>query len=135
MKAALLAAAILLTGCATQHAPISARPPDSAIPGTDYGAYPTQYEFTIRTHARGRLLDPDSAQLSIPPPRKAVTYRLSWKGSVVDRQGYAVPVTVRAKNVYGGYAPAQVWWYFWEHGDLRYIWLDGLSQPQVTFTE
>ena len=62
------------------------------------GALPTNYEAKIKNLFDDYLKDPESARYKFGTPVKAYSEALndSWKG-------WAVPVSINAKNSYGGY--------------------------------
>lgn len=80
----------------------------------NFGAYPTDSEGLIKAWAETTLKDPESARyVHFSKPRK------EW--AVAQKQpiyGWSVCVTINAKNGFGGYTGAQVWWFFIQDGKI-----------------
>jgi len=88
------------------------RPSQEEIANADYGAYPTDYAEIIRSHMARRLKDPYSARydfLNEPLP--------GWQGGLGGVVfGYRVCVLVNAKNSYGGYTGAKLYFFMIKDG-------------------
>ncbi|KRA06231.1 hypothetical protein ASD70_15140 [Pseudomonas sp. Root569] len=97
------AASLLLTGCV--------KPTPEQLENPDYGPYPFDYDRTIKAYMARTQPDPDSTKfqfLGDPIPM--------WNGIFGLRFGYGMCVIVNAKNIYGGYAGQELW-FFMLRGD------------------
>lgn len=86
---------LVLTGCATSF--------QKPTPGTDYGAYPENYQDLIKGYMETVLIDPESARYRFNPPRKAYVNQGLAYGGKVQWTGFGVPFFVNSKNRFGGY--------------------------------
>jgi hypothetical protein len=102
----------IMAGCTSIAAKETPIVPDMAH--ANFGPYPTDYEGLIKTWAELKLKDPESARyVQFSKPRK------EW--AVADSQpiyGWSVCATINAKNSYGGYSGAQVYWFFFRDGKI-----------------
>ena len=95
MRKIIIAACILLSGCAGKG--LLGNNPEDA------GALPSNYQDQIMAKLQAGLKDPESARISIGSP-----YLSSCRRGVYGTfHGWAVPVTVNAKNSFGAYTGAQ----------------------------
>lgn len=136
-----LTAAALLSGCATTPKVV---PPDtitkSQVRSANYGAYPSNYQSSIRQHLHKSLLDYDSAKIDFYMKPVKIFYldtmyytgykdfskvfRASHSGTNNGRDWKGFPlyvacVNVNAKNTYGGYTGWQSYEYYFQ-GDQWY---------------
>lgn len=70
-------------------------------PNADYGPVPSDYEEKIKAEFDTRLIDPESARYEFGKPVKA--YDNNIFSGEIDWIGYAVEITLNAKNRLGGY--------------------------------
>jgi len=110
----------LLPGCSTPYS-------REELAELDYGPYPSDgYEERIKDHFKGRLIDPTSPIYTFTQPVKR------WHGGVVifgiERgYGWRVCGTVNAKNRFGGYTGAQLFYVLIRHdmivfADISPLW-------------
>ena len=90
-----LLAATIMTGCATGF--------KQPATGSNYGAYPENYETLVKQSFDETLIDPESARFRFLKPRKGYSNRGWALGGDVVWQGYLVQTRVNAKNRFGGY--------------------------------
>lgn len=84
------------------------------IANADFGAYPLGYEALIRAWFETALKDPESARyMHFSKPRKE--WAVAQKKPIY---GWSVCATINAKNSYGGYTGAQVWWFSIQDGKV-----------------
>lgn len=106
----LLFAMLLLSGCMTT-------PSTTQLSNANYGQLPSNYKENIQNAIIGGLKDPDSAKFKFGEPRKAYL-----QGGLPDDfkmyYGWAVPVSVNAKNSYGGYVGYKTMYYMYSNGQL-----------------
>ena len=96
-----LAAVILIQGCATPH------PTAAELQRANYGPSPSNYKVIIATYLRETLKDPFSAQVEfLNQPTKAWT---KWSGEL--DVGYGVCVAVNARNSFGGYTGFELYYF------------------------
>lgn len=101
IRISFLASILLFIGCARQ-------PYQQPAANSKFGSPPASavYEKEIKSHFEATLKDPYSAHYKFMKPYKA--YSNSWvSGKQTYWQGWAVQVSVNAKNSYGGYTGAQ----------------------------
>lgn len=83
----------------------------------DYGRYPNGFAKTIKLHLSKTLKDPESVKYgSFSKPRKEHIIENALKKQAI--YGYAVCVSVNAKNSYGGYAGNHQFWFFIKDGQI-----------------
>ncbi|WP_142890244.1 hypothetical protein [Klebsiella variicola] len=112
-KITVLLALIILTACA-------ANPPSlMQLQSADYGALPDNYQQQVKDWWGGMLKDPYSAQYTFGNPEKAWFKDgiLAESGGAI-RYGWLVPITVNAKNSFGGYTGAESHTVFYSHGKI-----------------
>lgn len=113
-RAAILAMALLLLGCAGS-------PTAEETATADYGAMASavEYKSQIENYFNSNLKDPASIQYkSISPPRKGyVRIANDWVGSSTV-YGYMVDATINAKNSYGGYTGFKTYSFLFRDGKL-----------------
>ncbi len=97
--ATVVASGLILQGCAGAYAPL----PE----GYSFGDVPGNAEERIQSHFSQVLKDPSSAQYKIGNPFKAHCNLGILYGGKVSWAGWAYPVSVNAKNSYGGYVGFQ----------------------------
>ena len=122
----------LLSGCATTK-PVLDTLSMKQIHSANYGAYPSNYQSSVRQHLQRNLLDYDSAKIEfyMKPVKVFYTTALSFDGfhsafkSSHKGKGwsgfpvYFACVNVNAKNTYGGYTGWQTYEYYFQ-GDAWY---------------
>lgn len=100
---------LLLTGCATALKV----PPPAVVAAAKFDPVPADIEARIKAQYTVILKDPYSAVYSFGVPRRC--YFETAAGKLF---GYAIPVTVNAKNSYGGYVGGQLYYWAWSGGNL-----------------
>jgi len=100
---------MLSTSCATTV--VSQKEIDMA----DFGLPPVNYEYDIKNLMSNLLKDPNSAIYEFGDPRKGYI-KDGWAAGGKVRYGYIVPVSVNAKNSYGGYAGKKLYYYLFSEG-------------------
>ncbi|WP_157275051.1 hypothetical protein [Dechloromonas agitata] len=126
---ALLTAALTLGGCVNVPKSLSQEEIDARINETkawkktlpvanaDYGSYPSDSELLLKKYFSKNLKDPESARYGdFSKPIKRYFIRDEKARDVV--YGYAVCVSVNAKNSYGGYTGAHDYWFFIRNGEI-----------------
>ena len=122
----------LLSGCATTK-PVLDTLSMKQIHSANYGAYPSNYQSSVRQHLQRNLLDYDSAKIEfyMKPVKVFYTTTLAFDGflsafkSSHEGKGwvgfpvYLACVNVNAKNTYGGYTGWQTYEYYFQ-GDAWY---------------
>ncbi|WP_080783232.1 hypothetical protein [Klebsiella variicola] len=112
-KIAIMLFALLLTSCA-------ANPPSQVqLHSADYGVLPDNYQQQIKDWWGRMLKDPYSAQYTFGTPEKAWFKDgiLAESGGAM-RYGWLIPITINAKNSYGGYTGAEAHTIFYSHGKI-----------------
>lgn len=80
----------------------------------NFGNLPDSYQEIVRNEILQRLKDPQSAQFEFATPYKA------WcKSGFTTFYGWLVPLTVNAKNSYGGYVGRKPMAYLISEGIAR----------------
>lgn len=99
MKSLLLVflSVFVLSGCV---APMTA----SEVSAATYDPLPDDYQAQIKNLILDSLKDPDSANFKFSPPKKGYT-------ESTRHFAYIVPVSVNAKNSYGGYTGFKTFYY------------------------
>ena len=99
---------LTLAGCAVTA------PPQSELSKANFGELPVNYQELIKNDMPQRLKDPYSAQYEFSSPYKA------WCQSGFSfYYGWLVPITINAKNSYGGYTGKQPKAYMINNGAAR----------------
>ncbi len=75
----------------------------------EFGAYPVDYKEKVMRFIGYFLKDEDTARFNFESPVKIVQQRGPIYGGGVEFIGYVVPVSVNAKNDYGGYTGYKTW--------------------------
>ena len=112
---------LLLVACADLPQPTPIEISMSNVRSADYGTYPEHYEQQIHQYLNDTLLDPDSAQIRIAPPRKVFKiYETDDRPSQPKYYPcYLVCAEVNAKNTYGGYTGWQTKRYRFTNGSME----------------
>ena len=95
--AAMVTATLAVSGCSSS--PVS----QTTIANGDYGAYPDNYQETVKEYFQRNLKDPLSAQYRFGTPYKGYLRDAPIAGGNPNVFGYVVECGVNAKNSYGGY--------------------------------
>ena len=121
----------LLSGCATTK-PVLDTLSMKQIHSANYGAYPSNYQSSVRQHLQGSLLDYNSAKIEFYMKPVKVFYTVFYttalafdgphsvfKGSHKGRGWVGFPVylacvNVNAKNTYGVYTGWQTYEYYFQ---------------------
>ena len=128
----------LLSGCSTTKPVATTKPvldtlSMKQIHSANYGAYPSNYQSSVRQHLQRNLLDYDSAKIEfyMKPVKVFYTTTLAFDGFLSafksSHEGenwagfpvYLACVNVNAKNTYGGYTGWQTYEYYFQ-GDTWY---------------
>jgi hypothetical protein len=107
LTAAIAALALGTTGCVTMPKP-------EELASADFGQFPTTYQQVIQNYMSENLKDPDSATYRFEAPRKGFSQD-GWAVGGRKYFGYVVAAHINAKNSFGGYTGAQLY-YFLLHG-------------------
>ncbi|AMO82119.1 MULTISPECIES: lipoprotein [Hafniaceae] len=106
----LLVGALLLSGC-------MATPSLTETTSANYGQLPSDYKEMIQNDISYALKDPDSAKYEFGEPRKAYL-----QGGIAENfkmyYGWVIPVSVNAKNSYGGYTGFKKRYYMFSNGQI-----------------
>lgn len=103
----LIVSASILSGCASG-------PSDTAIKQANFGTLPTDYQSSVKDELSDRLKDPDSAKFTFLTPSKA------WcQSGFTYAYGWLIPLTVNAKNSFGGYTGKKPMAYMYTNGVYR----------------
>jgi len=98
---------LALSGCASA-------PSETAIKQADFGTLPTDYQSGVKEDLSSRLKDPDSAKYVFLTPSKA------WcQSGFTYSYGWLIPLTVNAKNSFGGYTGKKPIAYLYTNGVYR----------------
>lgn len=106
--------ALMLSACAATP------PSQTQIQMANYGSLPNDYQQQVKDWWGRMLKDPYSAQYTFGEPSKA------WfkDGILADsggqmRFGWLIPLTVNAKNSYGGYTGSESHTVFYSNGKIE----------------
>jgi len=118
MKKALLLVLGLLASCASQEQRIYAERMAAAkerISTADCGSKPVFHRSMAKTVFDTVLKDPDTARITYHDLQKG------WVCAGIDDPGvfcWKMPVTVNAKNAFGGYTGAQTWDFWFDNTQM-----------------
>jgi hypothetical protein len=109
MKKILLLLVLVCAGCAS----ISTE----EISHANFAPLPPDYQQQIQAFMSGRLKDPYSATYAFAPAKKAFVQ----EGIAVGNRkliGLVVPTNINAKNSFGGYVGAKLYYFMFADGQL-----------------
>lgn len=115
MKKVALLVAGLLTSCASQVFAERTETAKAQLATADCGLKPVFHRSLAKVVFDTALKDPESAR---------ITYHELQKGWIcvgIDDPGvfcWKMPVTVNAKNSFGGYTGAQTWWFWFNNTQM-----------------
>ena len=90
------------------------RPSEEDLANADYGPYPVEHEEIIKAHMSGVLKDPYSARYEFFGPPTS-----GWQGVGSGRRfGWRICATINAKNSYGGYTGAKLYYFMIRYGQV-----------------
>jgi hypothetical protein len=109
IRLALFSVPLLLSLCACSSAP----PRPQELSSANYGPYPQDYQQRIAAFMQANLRDPGSAMYTAPkPPVKA------YAGMRNYTYGWATCMSVNAKNGFGGYTGANLYYFLFRDGSV-----------------
>ena len=90
------------------------------LENADFGEEPTNYEYDIKNLMSRLLKDPASATYQFAEPRKGMTQD-GWAVGGKKYFGYIVPVSINAKNSFGGYTGAKQYYFLFSEGKVMEV--------------
>ena len=104
-----LFAVMFLAGCVSKPTP-------EEIANADYGSYPEEYQKPIESFMSRALKDPSSAKYEfLGRPQK------TWATVAGDTEfGYGLCAYINAKNSFGGYTGAKLYFFLIKNGSVSY---------------